>query len=161
MWDSPPHSGEERGLHPTVLVLWRVQSMLTATLVAVPSLVAAGLVPIPFIARAAIVLVAIAVVTLAWWLPGVSFRAWRYRLGATALELRHGVITSQRSVVPYFRVQHVDVSQGPIERRLHLARLKVHTASAGTSGQLPGIEEERAEEIRRLVLDRAEVGDGI
>jgi len=53
------------------------------------------------------------------------------------------------------------VSQGPLERASGLARLKVHTASAGTDASLPGVELERAEEVRRLVLDRAEVGDGV
>ncbi len=149
-------------LHRAVLVLWRVQALVAAAVVAVP-LVSVGALAgdLPGALRAALVAAAAAGLVLAVWLPGLVYRGWRYRLGGEALELRHGVLTVRRSVVPYFRVQHVDLEQGPLERALGLARLKVHTASAGTDASLPGVELARAEEVRRLVLDRAEVGDGV
>jgi len=154
--------GQELALHRAVLVLWRLQALAVAGVVAVPLCSAAALATqVSAVGRAAMVLVAVAGVVLAFWLPGLSYRAWRYRLGPDALELRHGVLTLRRSIVPYFRVQHVDLSQGPVERVLGLARLKVHTASAGTDASLPGIELAQAEELRRLVLDRAEVSDGV
>jgi len=143
-------------------VLWRLGALAVAGVVAVPLCSAAALATqVSAVGRAAMVLAAVAGVVLAFWLPGLSYRGWRYRLGPDALELRHGVLTLRRSIVPYFRVQHVDLSQGPVERVLGLARLKVHTASAGTDASLPGIELAQAEELRRLVLDRAEVSDGV
>ena len=154
--------GQELALHRAVLVLWRVEALAAASVVAVPLLATAALgTGLPPPVRVALLVAAAAALALAVWLPGLAYRGWRYRLADRALELRHGVLTVQESVVPYFRVQHVDVSQGPLERALGLARLKVHTASAGTDASLPGVELERAEELRRLVLDRAEVGDGV
>jgi membrane protein YdbS with pleckstrin-like domain len=154
--------GQELALHRAVLVLWRLEAMAGATVLAIP-LVAVAALASDLLApvRIGLLLCAAAAFGLAIWLPGLTYRGWRYRLADRALELQHGVLFVQRSVVPYFRVQHVDVSQGPLERALGLARLKVHTASAGTDASLPGVELDRAEEVRRLVLDRAEVGDGV
>ncbi len=154
--------GQELALHRAVLVLWRVEWLIAAAAVAAPLLATAGLGSrLPAALRVGLVVAAGGGLGLAVWLPGLWYRAWRYRLAGEAIELRHGVLTVKRSVVPYFRVQHVDVSQGPLERALGLARLKVHTASAGTDASLPGVELHRAEEVRQLVLDRAEVGDGV
>ena len=154
--------GQELALHKAVLVLWRLQALALAAAVAVPLIAVAILASaLPVGVRLVLAVTAALGVVPAATLPGVFYRGWRYRVGEEALELRHGVLTVKRSIVPYFRVQHVDLSQGPIERALGLARLKVHTASAGTDASLPGVELERAEEVRRLVLDRAEVGDGV
>ena len=154
--------GQELALHRAVLVLWRIEALAGASVVACPLFAVALLASdLPAPARIALLLGAVALWGLAVWLPGLFYRGWRYRVADRALELQHGVLFVQRSVVPYFRVQHVDVSQGPLERALGLARLKVHTASAGTDASLPGVELHRAEEVRRLVLDRAEVGDGV
>lgn len=149
-------------LHRAVLVLWRVQALVVACVVAVP-LVAVGALArdLPAVVRGLLVAAAAGGVLVGVWLPGLVYRGWRYRLGEEALELRHGVLTVHRSIVPYFRVQHVDLEQGPLERALGLARLKVHTASTGTDASLPGVALAQAEEVRRLVLDRAEVGDGV
>jgi len=153
---------QELALHRAVLVLWRVQALALAAAVAVPLIAVASLASaLPVGVRLALAVAAGFGLVLAATLPGLFYRGWRYRVGEEALELRRGVLTVKRSIVPYFRVQHVDLSQGPIERALGLARLKVHTASAGTDASLPGVELERAEEVRRLVLDRAEVGDGV
>jgi membrane protein YdbS with pleckstrin-like domain len=154
--------GQVLVLHRAVLVLWRVEALVVASVVAVPLVATAVFASdLAAVVRATFLMVAVGGFGLAVWLPGLWYRGWSYRLADSALELQHGVLTVQRSVVPYFRVQHVDVSQGPLERALGLARLKVHTASAGTDASLPGVELERAEEVRRLVLDRAEVGDGV
>ena len=155
--------GQELALHRAVLVLWRAKSLALAAIgVALPATAVAVLVrDLAPAVRLALLAVAVAALGLAGWLPGLLYRSWRYRLGDEALELRHGVLTVRRSVVPYFRVQHVDLSQGPLERALGLAQLKVRTASAATDASLPGVELERAEEVRRLVLDRTEVGDGV
>ena len=58
--------------------------------------------------------------------------------GPDALELRHGVVRRIHSAIPY-RVQHIDVAQGPVERAVGLSRLVLHTASAGTDAIIPGI----------------------
>jgi uncharacterized protein len=106
-------------------------------------------------------LVALAGAVDAWWLPRARYRHWRYQVAEDALELRHGVVRRVHSAIPYFRVQHIDVAQGPVERAVGLARLVVHTASAGTDATIPGIAAADADGLRRLILARAGSGDAV
>lgn len=86
--------------------------------------------------------------------PQLVWSNWSYELGDDALELAHGVLFREHSVVPWSRVQHVDVSHGPLDRRYGLAQLKIHTASAKTDAKLPGIASAEAEELRLEILQR-------
>jgi membrane protein YdbS with pleckstrin-like domain len=97
----------------------------------------------------------------AWWWPRSRYRHWRYQVASDALELRHGVVRRIHSAIPYFRVQHIDVAQGPVERAVGLAHLIVHTASAGTDATIPGIAAGDADGLRRLILARAGSGDAV
>jgi membrane protein YdbS with pleckstrin-like domain len=106
-------------------------------------------------------LVALAGALDAWWLPRARYRHWRYQVAPDALELRHGVVKRVHSTIPYFRVQHIDIAQGPLERAVGLARLRLHTASAGTDASIPGIAAGDAEGLRRLILARAGSGDAV
>lgn len=90
----------------------------------------------------------------AWIGPSKVWEHWSYELADGALELSHGVLFQEHSVVPWSRVQHVDISHGPLDRRYGLAHLKIHTASAKTDAKLPGIEAGEAESIRLDILDR-------
>ena len=61
-----------------------------------------------------------------------------------------------RSVVsvPQTRVQHTDVSQGPLERALGLATLIIHTAGTqNASVSLGGLRREDAQRIRDYLVD--------
>jgi uncharacterized protein len=97
----------------------------------------------------------------AWWWPRSRYRHWHYQVAGDALELRHGVVRRVHSAIPYFRVQHIDVAQGPVERAMGLSRLVLHTASAGTDATIPGIAAGDAEGLRRLILARAGHGDAV
>ena len=58
-------------------------------------------------------------------------------------------MTRIRTVVPFGRVQHIDVAQGPIERSFGLATLILHTAGTrGASVPLPGLLFDEAERMR-------------
>lgn len=146
--------------------MWRVTALLAVAvggavlLAGSTATVLAGDVPaLPVLAPVLAVIGGVA--AFAWWWPGVRYRHWRYRLGDDALELSFGPIIRTESVIPYFRVQHVDTSAGPIERKLGLANLKVHTASAATDAVLPGLAAADAEAIRRRMLERAGAGDAV
>lgn len=96
---------------------------------------------------------------LAIFLPPLYYRRWRYALRAHDLWIRQGLIFHQVSVIPYRRLQFVDTRQGPLERWMGLTELVVHTAAPGTSGRVPGLEEDEAMRIREA-LAAFEVGDG-
>jgi len=84
--------------------------------------------------------------------PSRRFAAWGYDEAADALEVAHGVWTQVATVVPYGRVQHIDVSQGALERAFGVARLVLHTAgTAHGEVVLPGLTRERAEAMRERI----------
>lgn len=101
----------------------------------------------------------IAVVNQVW--PAVAYRHAAWRLGARALEVRRGVLWRSVIVVPRSRIQHSDVSQGPLERLHGLGTLSVFTA--GTKHalvRLQGLDHDRAVAIREHLL-RADEDDVI
>lgn len=82
-------------------------------------------------------------------LPRRRYRAWGYREEEDELHVRHGLLIRAQTAVPFARVQHIDLAQGPIERRHGLARLILHTAGTrGASIPLPGLAREEAEAMR-------------
>lgn len=81
--------------------------------------------------------------------PGRRYRAWRYAERDDELHIRHGLLVRVQTAVPFARVQHIDVAQGPVERRFGLARLILHTAGTrGASIPLPGLAHAEAEQMR-------------
>lgn len=90
---------------------------------------------------------------LAW--PVVAYRHWRYRIDAGGLEIWSGVVWRARVSVPRSRVQHIDVSQGPIERSYGIATLSLYTAGTEHSKvDLPGLDHAVALAIRDGLLPR-------
>ena len=81
------------------------------------------------------------------------FRAWGYAERAEDLLVRRGVLVRRLSVVPYGRMQFVDVVAGPLERRWGLATVRLHTAAAASDARVPGLPAAEAERLRdRLAM---------
>ena len=88
-------------------------------------------------------------------LPGRRYRAWGYREAEDELHVRHGLLVRTETAVPFARVQHIDLAQGPIERRYGLARLILYTAGTrGASVPLPGLAREEAERMRDRIRSK-------
>ena len=97
---------------------------------------------------------------------GVAFgrTAWRRRtwqLGASALELRRGVVIHRAASIPYTRIQQIDVERGPLERLAGLSQLVVRTAAATSDGVLYGLLPDDATRIRTRLLEVAGVDDAV
>lgn len=88
-----------------------------------------------------------------WWHPPRKYQSWGYRLDDKVLEIKEGIWFRSLTLLPLSRLQHVDLTAGPLERGLGLASLLFHTA--GTHNALlvlPGLEAGVAKELRdRLV----------
>jgi membrane protein YdbS with pleckstrin-like domain len=84
------------------------------------------------------------------------WRAWGYLEREDDLLVRRGVLVRRTSVVPYGRMQYVDVTAGPLDRRLGLATVTLHTAAAATDAYVPGL---RADEAARLRDRLAALGE--
>jgi membrane protein YdbS with pleckstrin-like domain len=91
--------------------------------------------------------------TLRW--PQINYRHWRYRAAADGIEIWSGVLWRAAIAVPRSRVQHIDVSQGPIERLYGLATLSVYTAGTAYSKvDLPGLDHGVAIALRDALLPK-------
>jgi len=138
-------------VHPNLVWVIRIRFAIQAIVIALAAFildrsllrdtpVPSGLVP------GAIFLLCVMVVA---WLPPRRWRAWGYREGADELDIRRGRFVRTRTVVPFGRVQHIDVSEGPVERNFGLATLILHTAGTRSAAvALPGLTRAEAEEMR-------------
>jgi membrane protein YdbS with pleckstrin-like domain len=72
------------------------------------------------------------------------------------LLIRRGIFYQRTLVVPYGRMQYVDIGAGPVERGLGLCTLKLHTASAGTSAEIPGLPAGEGARLREQLSARGE-----
>jgi membrane protein YdbS with pleckstrin-like domain len=104
-----------------------------------------------------------AALVFAAWRSVVTVRAvkaWGYAERDNDLLVRHGLLIRRLSIVPYARMQFVDVTAGPLERAFKLATVQLHTASAASDARIPGLPPEEASRLRdRLTAlgeDRAE-----
>jgi len=72
---------------------------------------------------------------------------------------RKGLVWRKTAVLPFNRVQHIELSIGPLQRRFGLASLKFFTAGgAGADLTVDGLSRERAESLREYILARTRTG---
>ena len=83
----------------------------------------------------------------------ISYRHTFYRVDPSGIEIRRGVVWRRTINVPKSRVQHTDVSQGPLQRKYALGTLVVYTAGTDHAKvELPGLSHARAMRIRDHLL---------
>lgn len=108
---------------------------------------------LPFVA------VALAVEALAgacWALVPRFVSSWRYAERAQDLLIRHGRVYRRLTVVPYGRMQVIEVSANPLSHRLGIATVTLVTASASTNAKIPGLPTEVAQELRDRLAAKGE-----
>jgi uncharacterized protein len=74
--------------------------------------------------------------------------AWGYAERRDDLMVKRGVLIRRQSVIPYGRMQFIDVTAGPVERSLGLATLRMHTAAAASDARIPGLDRADAAKLR-------------
>jgi uncharacterized protein len=79
---------------------------------------------------------------------GRNYASWGYAERGADLLVTHGVLMRRLVVVPYGRMQLVDVTAGPIERKFGISTLRLHTASAGTDARIHGLSASEATRLR-------------
>ena len=80
-------------------------------------------------------------------------RAIEYSIRDHDLVLKSGLFWRKEVIQPIRRIQHVELTRGPLEKRMGLADIRLF--SAGTSGatfKIPGLRLITAARIRRYVL---------
>jgi uncharacterized protein len=99
-------------------------------------------------AAAAVVALAVLVAALVAQLIDRQWRAIGYAEREDDLLVKRGLMFRQLVVVPYGRMQFVDVNAGPLDRRFGIATVQLHTASAATDASIPGLPPEEAARLR-------------
>jgi uncharacterized protein len=128
------------------LWLMRGSEVVTLTLVALVVAVVLAASSPPVAAAAAGALVIAGAVGL--WAVRRRYRAWAYEEREEDLVVSRGVMFRRQSVVPYGRMQLVDVTAGPVERIFKLSTVKLHTAAAASDARIPGLERAEAARLR-------------
>lgn len=82
------------------------------------------------------------------WLVPRQVRALGYAELEEDLIIRKGVMFKNLVVVPYGRMQYVDVNAGPVDRAFGVSAVQLHTASAATDANLPGLPPAEAARLR-------------
>jgi uncharacterized protein len=131
-------------------LLWRARA-LQLGLITLGALLVLGL-PIGLSAGGGAGLTVVAVVVVASGVGGLllrrRYRAWGYAERADDLMVRRGVLVRRLTVVPYGRMQFIDVTAGPIDRIFGLATVVLHTAAAATDARIPGLDGPEAARLR-------------
>lgn len=69
---------------------------------------------------------------------------------------RSGLFWRKTILLAFDRVQHVEVSSGPLQRKYGLASLKFFTAGgSGVDLKVDGLQRQRAEQIRAYILEKS------
>jgi len=149
--------GELTRLHPNYAKALRLRTVMTA----IPFLVAAlvveavlrdkALLP-PGLIAGTVLVIALALVIR---IPQSRYNARGYQISADRLRVVRGLLWRSDTVVPFGRVQHIDVDQGPLDRFFGIATLTLHTAgNHNASVSLPGLGEELARTMREDIRAR-------
>lgn len=101
---------------------------------------------------AAVVLIGLWIV----WLVPRQVRAMGYAERADDLLLRRGILFRSMVVVPYGRMQYVDVNAGPLARKFGIATVQLHTASPNSEVTVDGLPTDEAARLRDQLASRGE-----
>ncbi|UCZ54842.1 PH domain-containing protein [Bacillus shivajii] len=89
--------------------------------------------------------------------PKMQWKRWRYKIYENEVELMFGVFVVRRIIIPMIRVQHVDTKQGPLLRHYGLSSVTISTAA--TVHEIPGLEDDKANQLRDHIAQLAREAD--
>jgi membrane protein YdbS with pleckstrin-like domain len=156
IFDQPvmPASALDTGLLP-IEPAYRHIIRITTALLTLPFVVGAAVLEIALDDNAGVPGGALLAPVLAFalfvvvFLPQRKWRRWGYCGTDEQLRVARGWLFRTDTIVPFKRIQHIDVAQGPVERVFGLASLTVHTAGTHNSiVTLPGLTRSDAEAMR-------------
>jgi membrane protein YdbS with pleckstrin-like domain len=99
-------------------------------------------------AAVAVAVAGAVVLVVGWGSIGRNLRSWGYAERTEDFVVTHGAMFKKLTVVPYGRMQLVDVEAGPIERTFGVVSVKLHTAAATTDAKVCGLTPDVAAAMR-------------
>lgn len=141
-------------LHPNFAHALRVRTTLTAIPFLIGALVLEAIVRENALLPSGVIAGPVLLIALALIIrvPARRYSARGYQISADRLRVVRGLLFRSDTVVPFGRVQHIDVDQGPLDRFFGIATLTLHTAgNHNASVALPGLGEELARDMREAI----------
>ncbi|HMN46284.1 MAG TPA: PH domain-containing protein [Povalibacter sp.] len=137
---------------PAIISVWRWQWLIALFIVFLVA--TATLLPRSgSLWASALIVLGLSGVLLVWLWPPTYYRHLRYGVDATGIVIERGVLWRSHIALPRARIQHTDVSQGPLQRRYGVGTLKLYTAgSRHTMIELPGLAHPDAIALRDALL---------
>jgi membrane protein YdbS with pleckstrin-like domain len=143
-----PPGNDWRPVSPALARLRRTVLVSVAGIALVITLVLGLVLETPVWPVLVVAALLVLVVAGGWVLIGRNARWWGYAERDEDLFIRHGALFRTLVVVPYGRMQYVDVQAGPLEQAFKIASVHLHTASPGTSARIPGLPADEAARLR-------------
>jgi membrane protein YdbS with pleckstrin-like domain len=151
-----PPGNDWRPVSPALARLRRSVLVASGVVGLVLVVVATLLWSLPVLVWLPVVVVLLALLAWGWLLIGRNARWWAYAERDEDLYVKHGVLFRAMVVVPYGRMQYVDVEAGPLEQLFKIASVHLHTASPGTSARIPGLPADEAARLRDRLTSQGE-----
>lgn len=123
-----------------------------------------------FVIPLALIFAVLAIVSFPWWWIGtgviIAYSIWQiwliqrqvralgFAFSNDEFMIRSGIMFRNLSIIPYGRIQYVDVSEGPIARYYGIASIKINTASNETAGSIDGLPTDQAAQLRDMLAKR-------
>jgi membrane protein YdbS with pleckstrin-like domain len=144
---APPGTAWQR-VSPALTRMRRTLLLAVSAVVVVAATVLLLVVGAPVWLLALAVVAVLGAAASGWVLVGRNARRWGYAERDEDLYITRGALNRRLVVVPYGRMQYVDVQAGPLDRAYGIARIQLHTASPGTSAHIPGLPADEAARLR-------------
>lgn len=85
-------------------------------------------------------------------LTRIVFNRKKFVIHETYLGYKNGLLIRQLIVVPFSRIQHIEIDDGPFERYFKLSTLSIYTAGdSGKDLKISGLRKNKAQEIKELI----------
>lgn len=138
------------------LLSWVFNSLIYLVIALVPLVLTLFSINVPLWL---VILPPIVIVLIALWalyLIRRRVRALGYAERAEDLVVRSGVLFRKRVVIPYGRLQYVEMTSGPLERRYKLCRLTMNTAAGSATAMIPGLPADIGADLRERLVAAGE-----
>lgn len=151
-----PASGAWQQVSPRLATSRRIALVGAAAIVTVAGIVAVAVTPGLWWIGSLVAAVGVVSGLWAWVWAGRNQRSWGYAENADDLLVTRGVMFKRLVAIPYGRMQFVDVQAGPLARAFGIATVTLHTASAETAADIPGLPAAEATRLRNRLTELGE-----
>ena len=130
--------------------------LLTLAIWAVPILIGCAILCFMWTNIWSFIIAGFFVISFAWSaiLVPRRVRAMSYALRDRDLFFRSGILNRHLTIIPYIRIQYVDINVGPLERAFGLASISVSTAAPALAATIHGLTPDIAAQMREILTDR-------